>query len=900
MKLFRVATLMMAATQMVLAPVHVWANEQKPSPAPVVTTDNQKKENVITTRDENGNIKSEIVVPYSNEEQLAQYEPETLNANLKQEQSQFKNLRAATGAAISHSAKNLLPESSLFFIAMGGVIALQLVTDYSANPEAMKDHIENQMSPVGVLSFGAFTATQGITSNVLTMYTHSPQFQALIPYLGMSAGAFVQGYISQMAADPNVIACSHWMAKNEVTQADKDAGADEHPCRTAYQAFTSHQKFVDAIPSLLSMTATSAIMAGVNQGIRMTGIELITWLVPGGLEVKGLRYLFVNGLQITAFTALNDFINNRVNYVWKNQVDGAELSHNNIALINKMNEIKRSQWSSSEVDLANEINDFHNKMMSWRAMNMSDVYEAHQNWVKYLTQLTALYNSSFLFYTDFTNELRSAKFKQTPSPALKQPAPLNGVIAKGLTAGNEDLYFTFPERMASRQTDTLDDAAAAITAFLKTNPPVYKTELAQLQNIQSLLAKSDVNKKAQGLIALNQALTQNQRNITVSGSFIGFLRALYTQIGHPQPVMEPGHGYMLSFEQSPTNIKTLQDTAYYRNVGLFQTPHISEYFLMQMICGPDVEKNERVVRTSKGFQSVFLAPKIQTDTADFERECQSVRADAIDSNIYSWPITTRDGKKYTGFISYLLDNTRGSVLGTDPLNSGFNDWWQKTTSAQLQAAITDFQHSYEKIVVKLMQHMYSNDISVFNAGPVDNGMMNASFQEERVYLSILSDIMNPAEYYDLNIATLLKQKSPSQPVLYAVEHQFALLNGLMKQIKIVTKDGRPAIQGSIENAQLDQQVSQIQTAINQVSVILGVSKDSAGAQFNLTPQQRVIAASCLANLNSLAGEISMYGKIANAVSWDKVANLKSVDPVQQKFNNMAQKELAQSRGISLH
>ncbi|MNY67331.1 hypothetical protein D3C86_2048980 [compost metagenome] len=53
----------------------------------------------------------------------------------------------------------------------------------------------------------------------------------------------------------------------------------------------------------------------------------------------------------------------------------------------------------------------------------------------------------------------------------------------------------------------------------------------------------------------------------------------------------------------------------------------------------------------------------------------------------------------------------------------------------------------------------------------------------------------------------------------------------------------------------------------------------------------------LENLQALGTEMMMYGSIANAVTWDKIRNLKRIDMEQQQFNNDVQAKLFQMRGL---
>ncbi len=64
----------------------------------------------------------------------------------------------------------------------------------------------------------------------------------------------------------------------------------------------------------------------------------------------------------------------------------------------------------------------------------------------------------------------------------------------------------------------------------------------------------------------------------------------------------------------------------------------------------------------------------------------------------------------------------------------------------------------------------------------------------------------------------------------------------------------------------------------------------------LNKQQRDLAVTALEMLQNLAQEVMMYGSIANAVSWNKIRNVKSLNIEQSpQLNNEAQEVLNKLR-----
>ncbi len=874
-------------------------------------------------------------IPFGDEANLRKFSPKSLNRMLLDEMVRVKG---AGKAAFSHSMKALPSESLIFFVAMGAVVAGQLITNYSQNPVAMKQHIDHQLSPIGVFGFFAFMASQGLTSNVLAMYMTNPKFHHMIPYLGMTVGAFVQSYLSQVASDPNVMACGKVMMGGTVSQKDQEAGIEADPCAKAYEYLVLKKKIWEFAPGMVSMLASSAL-AGFGQAVitravlKITGVDIALWLMPGTMELKGVRLLIVKGLQISAFVAIDAWLNRKVTYGWKNFFDGADFTDMNNNLVMQVNAMKKTQWTSPSTDLKGQIKNFRSKMTEWRMMNLSEVYEAHQAWSENLYQLTSMYNSSYAFYNAFLNEVRNARFNQQPLKPLLISYPLNGVPAKGLEAGKEDLYFQSPKMLENWQADTVTDVVAYIDQFTKSDDAkyLYPPEKKTLKAIRDLLASDDHMKMGEGLDMLNRETQIAVQNLAATRGFPTILANIKKQLGRPDPMLEPGRGFLATYESAPSTAENFKGTAYYRKVGLFYTPRMTDYLLMQMICGPDTENGGRVVKNSRGFPSIFLPPQLKAAGDNFEMPCDSYNTRATVEQIYRWPIQLENKKQYKGFLSYLVDNARSSVVGNAD-SAAFPQWWVKTTEAQMQAAFEEYAKGYDGIVANMMRTIYRqnresysnifakmwdklgdgtknffdkefwgrvrDDKATLNRGPVSNGAMNSAFQEERAYLSILNEFLAPSEKYSMDLATILT-KAPTQTQLKEVENQFAILNGMIQQIKVKQIDGREAIQSNLENYQLEEQLQKIQAALTQVSAALGVGDAKNGALVKLSASQQEVAVACLENLQSLASEVMMYGSMANAVSWEKIRNIKQANIQQNKFNNEIQEKLAAMRGMTM-
>lgn len=704
-------------------------------------------------------------VPFEKTERLRTYSPKNIQKKLIEEMVKVKT---ANTSAWSHATKNLPAESAIFFMAMGAVVAGQLITNYSSNPVGMKHHIDHQMSPLGAFGFFTFMYTQGVTANVLSVYMKNPKFHFLIPHMGMAVGAFTQAYLSQILTDPNVKACAKVLMGGSVSESDKYAGVDADPCEKSYEYLVLRKQLWNQAPTLISMflssvagaylqkAATVAVRLSKGAILRWIGAEIPLLILPGGVQSKGIRLLLIKGLQIGVFVSLDMWFNSKINFAWKNFWDGADFKDASVQLSEKILDQKKKNWSLKNNSLQQSVKDLHKKSADWRMLNLAEVYQAHQNWSEMLHQLMGMYNASSEFYEAFVNEVRDAQGGHQNRP-LNITYPMNGVKAKGLAEGKEDLYFTHPKNLEDMQMETVIDVVAYMDSNLKNG--TYKRTIAPyresqrrsllvLETLRDQMARKTIEQKAEGI----QLLLQYIEGVAPHSSrlrdktFYAELNKIRSMLGEPRPLLEKGQGFGATYESLAAHKDTLKDVNFYSHVGLYKTKNITDYFIMQMLCGPDVDKNESPIRSTKGFPSLFLPPQIKNSNHKFSKEfCFDNRVFATSlfssSAIYSREISIADGEKaYNGAIAYLKENTRASVLG-DEKGSSFATWWKSKTEQDMISSFDNFSDQYQEIVAKLVKGIFSTKVSSWNRGPMKNGTIESLYQESRVYHSILAELM---------------------------------------------------------------------------------------------------------------------------------------------------------------
>lgn len=891
-----------------------------------------------------------LEIPLADTEKLKRFSPKSVNQMLLDHMGRMKK---ANKTAWEHSYKNLPTESAVFFMAMGAVVAGQLISNYAQNPMAMQQHLEHQMSPVGLMSFWAFMYSQGVTSNILAMYIKSPKFHHFIPYLGMTVGSFTQSYISVIASDPNVRACAQVLIGGKVTQAMKESGVSQDPCEKSYEHLVVGKKIMEFAPSIVSMLASSAI-SGVLQSVttkavlRLTGVDIGMWLVPGSLQVKGIRVLLVKGLQISIFISIDHLIANHVIYAWKNLVDAADINTVNENLVKEISNQKRNQWNANNANLNNALKDLKQKGAEWRMANMSEVYQAHQAWSDNLNNLTSMYNTSYNVYSQFVNALLDFRSNSDGVKILDRAYPFYGVVASGLKEGKEDLYHSFPNMIEPMQLDTIKEVVAQIDANFANKsyeamrfPKQYQAELKRIRNSLA----SDKNEViAKGIEDLKLSLEVNVRNLrsNADSAYSTELSRILKALGKPRPLMEPGRGYLETFADAPSNIQSLKGTKFPKSSGQFMVAKITDYLTGQMICGPDAEKGESSIKHTNGFAAQFLPPSLIDGKDNFENICDVLMPSVRTEHLYTGKFRSNDGKDYDGAIGYLKHKARSSIMSSP---AAFEKWWADNTESQMQKAFTEYESSYSEVIGNMLEKLTREKSTVINRGPLANGILLAIFQEARLNLIILGEILrDTAKVQKVKLPDDLFDRKQESPIKYSkyeqtgltmplleligrsrtfefdrlsqpftnvpdlkgvrqdptgyrfliqteIDDAFIQLSNIIKQIKVVNENDTFKVTSTITNKQLEDEFENIQIKLTEMANLLGVGDNAAQAKVQLSTSQNETALLALENLRGLGLELMSFGNIANSVNWNKIRQIEGQSSNQATINKIVSEKL---------
>ncbi len=215
-------------------------------------------------------------------------------------------------------------QSILFAGAIGGLMYLQLLTDYASDPLSMVKHLDSLTDPIAHMAFFSFMAANGFASDMLlkkyagvpgrvgkTAFTPKGMVSAstmriAIPYLGMSAGMMASSLTAEVLGLMKTCVSELLKKKDGVSMMAKAMGQMD-PCDQAKNEFFNFDNKVEQyIPMMLSMAVSAgtltfaqkgyvggkAIIAGSNAGKKIAGSKLFetaSKLSKPTLQFIGLR-----------------------------------------------------------------------------------------------------------------------------------------------------------------------------------------------------------------------------------------------------------------------------------------------------------------------------------------------------------------------------------------------------------------------------------------------------------------------------------------------------------------------------------------------------------------------------------------------------------------------------------
>lgn len=522
--------------------------------------------------------------------------------------------------------------------------------------------------------------------------------------------------------------------------------------------------------------------------VTFAGIEIGTILAPGGAVGKITRVaLQFAGFMtnLTLFTAVEEIIRRPIAFAYKNAWDqGPALRDFERKMIADIIRLKKSGWNpdptknpltENSKEFEASLEEFQELMPLWRQTNTANILEAHANWEQKITNLSLTYKGAYNFYRDFLNHYREknlGEFKEMyakgeATSLLDRIAPLNGVTAAEVT---EPLaYLTDPQMVQDVQMAKVKQVANHFRlgkAWEKRMPvevgntPLPKEQRKILNDIGDGLMSDDpmvVGRAIDDLICLQfvRSDMKCRYDLAPHGSdFEMFAKTIYGSLGEPRPLWRRGPVYLEAFNKIAEH-KIIDETAVFRSTfqaawAPFSTNTLRDSLMASMVFGPDIEKGEPVIHDVKGFQALFIPPRINNSPFPMAR-IKPIEPMMV-PRIWDVPVIYEKDQKsihyadndpskvYENAYEYLMkEGIRPSVMTADP--QVFEGWWKGYAETALQKAWTDYEEKYQEIIKDLVSVLWRTQDSFVNRGTISNGVMESIKQEYNLYLLILGELL---------------------------------------------------------------------------------------------------------------------------------------------------------------
>jgi|GEM_PF-4240188 len=519
-----------------------------------------------------------------------------------------------------------------------------------------------------------------------------------------------------------------------------------------------------AIPGAGLMTAVAYVFT--NQ--RVTNALL--FLIPNGTITQPTTdWIWEN---MTNAMDMRQLEQDMVREILKEKNSHWNLGKNPRACINseQKDDSKKEIEKNCEKDLAFLLGQFATAQSEWRHFLLQDIYQAHEHWLQFLTNFWNQYRGSYQVYSEFINQVRDSKGKQDSNNSrFNLIAPLHGVqfpaeleLAKlPNTPENQThrqelqskidesrrLLYDNPGYPEVDQWYVVHEAGKTIRDFLSSisSQSLRPSELRALNYLSGIFYKpeieqqlrkvdkeggyvdidSDLMKKGKALEYFNELYpSMSALNIQTTSAFKVIMNQLKKILGNPEPILEPGKGWMVSFEENAPIAKEnkVQYTDPHRRRGTVPTPLITDYSLVSMVCGPSPERGEALADgiTPPGFPTNFLPPRLVEPNEpqpfmlnhNFFRSpgrknqlaynvnsaCESIGVKR--ESIYLTKLVDKENpdRIYRGYLDYMRENLRTDLQASPEV---FEKWWLKNVETDAKKWMDTFNSYYLKLIAQL-------------------------------------------------------------------------------------------------------------------------------------------------------------------------------------------------------
>ncbi|MCE3009602.1 MAG: hypothetical protein LW875_03195 [Proteobacteria bacterium] len=772
---------------------------------------------LVTLTAESGETLGRYALAPASKQALKNFSPRAIAQSMRAGMQKAGGVAGAAGRIAATQIKRFPNEAFAFFLAIGAITAGQVIFDYANNPVALEQHLNAQKDPVGHLGFLAFMVANGLVSEPLMAAIESKRIRPFIPYMGMAVGMIASNIVHEVGHFPYLQQC----IKERVSIGNFE-GENCQKAYTAWTEFSFGEKAHEWAPMLMSLFASTFLSGFIHMAlvkaaqwttariVTVVGIEVLTSFIPGGIFVKGIRFVG-KVAQLGMFVGLDMVILPLFTTPYKNMKEGWDIDDLDRQLLQGITrkkdnfwqpETHESCWKTEKPDkekcakeFVEVLKNMQGELASWREMNLMSVLMSQSNWATYLSQMSAQYRASKSFYRHFLNELWQKQFGPYKNyiRIIDRIFPLNGVTPANFNEQRQEAFLDDPESIEKLQLDTV---IAAVNGFArKFNAKegliaqLNQEERAKILEIHKLLRTIEPNKVGEGLQLMNQYIGKAFPRKSSTANVERVLTEYRALFGDPQPFLKPGLGYFRYYEMHPNNSESLKSVPQQRWYSTISTPTLPESMLASMLFGPEVgrqsSKDFNLIRSTSGFKAIFSAPRLAKDTLmpiNYSQVAYDPKkfSRVTEVRYRQYSPQRRLGETPRPLSSdALYDYLRKGNIRSDVLNSdqrSISRWWDAHAETEYIRAWVDYEDKYQEVIRDLVKKMWrtesnfwengptkSNNDSLFNNSTVANSVVDALRQERKLYLLILGELFKDVGAR-AGVLNKMMSRAPNAPV----------------------------------------------------------------------------------------------------------------------------------------
>lgn len=806
-------------------------------------------------------------------------------------------------------------ESGTFFIAIGSIIATEMIWNYGSDPLAMQRHFDSLQDPISHLSFYAFMTANGLTNNSLQKYGYNKldelQRQKLfrrLPYIGMSAGSIA----SHLTGD------IFGLLKSCATELFNHTSASEKPpevlysmCEEAQRQWTTEKKFDQYMPALISLFASQKLseltMNGLINAGQKTNTLVLTHLsfdisksIGGKIIVGGMRF-FGNPI---IFMGLDMLITSPIaTRGWNSVSDDIALSRLSKSIPQKIAacDTKNSVCDDLQKDLVADLVSWRDRNKNWRNTLNAEFETALYSWTELMGRIDRQTVFAQSLYANIINKrLEEIKEKQlcTEDPkskeclkaryvnssiVLSQPQPLYGVLIdaksldseKELSAGevlkrSNDAYLDFYRQNEQGQKNHLKKVATAFEKFISDNSKLFQSpEDKQLvSEIIESFKSDDTQIIARALLKLNAALQDYKKLYTENRDLWTALKQMQTIIGKANPITTSytAFPYIFAINSDNASAAAVINFPLSNHRYPYVFPTSAHYLIHEMLCAN--EKAE--IGNLTGFKTVdqsLVPPRlVKTEPKSLYNYCRPMlQPNQTDyAQRMMRPFQFPQGEMYP--LEFVIKNINPEALE-------FEKWWLEKTEPSLKEFEDASRIEWTKI--------YGNLIAGFN----DNAYAQNAQKRESIGEKIKGYLSD--------------QSTQSKNVLEIINQELAVYTQALTVLKNPTADkALSKFKESVAAAMTSMKYitvtpEKVKNLKNDLEASLTELKKALQPQIENT-QTALITKTLFYGLDSVYEDITKYLLAAYTIDQNKLQDIKDIATQQKKL----QQSSGQQKGSS--